>query len=90
MVSHNTKVVVLPYNTTVELVMQGTNILGAENHPLYLHGFNIYVVEKGTGNFNFSTDPAKYNLVDLVERNTVGVPSGGWVAVRFRADNPCV
>ncbi|KAJ0770612.1 putative laccase [Helianthus annuus] len=89
-VSHGTKVVVLPYNTTVELVMQGTSILGAENHPLHLHGFNFYVVGQGTGNFNSSTDPAKYNLVDPVERNTVGVPSGGWVAVRFRADNPGV
>ncbi|KAK9065861.1 hypothetical protein SSX86_015263 [Deinandra increscens subsp. villosa] len=90
MVSHGTKIVVLPYNTTVELVMQGTSILGAENHPLHLHGFNFYVVGQGTGNFNSSSDPAKYNLVDPVERNTVGVPAGGWVAVRFRADNPGV
>uniref|UniRef100_A0A8I6XR27 Plastocyanin-like domain-containing protein n=1 Tax=Hordeum vulgare subsp. vulgare TaxID=112509 RepID=A0A8I6XR27_HORVV len=33
-------------------------------------------------------DPAKFNLVDPVERNTVGVPAGGWVAIRFLADNP--
>jgi laccase len=26
--------------------------------------------------------------VDPVERNTVGVPAGGWVAIRFLADNP--
>ncbi|BBH02346.1 laccase 11, partial [Prunus dulcis] len=32
--------------------------------------------------------PAKYNLVDPIERNTVGVPTGGWTAIRFRADNP--
>ncbi|KAI3514122.1 hypothetical protein L1887_12441 [Cichorium endivia] len=32
----------------------------------------------------------KFNLVDPLERNTVGVPSGGWVAIRFRADNPGV
>ncbi|KAL7584401.1 hypothetical protein Lser_V15G42408 [Lactuca serriola] len=90
MVSHGTKVVVLPYNTTVELVMQGTNIFGAENHPLHLHGFNFYVVGQGTGNYNSTTDPANFNLFDPVERNTVGVPSAGWVAVRFRADNPGV
>ncbi|KAJ9565326.1 hypothetical protein OSB04_001292 [Centaurea solstitialis] len=90
MVSHGTKVVVLPYNTTVELVMQGTSIQGAENHPLHLHGFNFYVVGQGTGNFNASTDPAGFNLVDPVERNTVGVPAGGWVAIRFLADNPGV
>ncbi|KAL4558210.1 hypothetical protein LXL04_036408 [Taraxacum kok-saghyz] len=90
MVLHATKVVVLPYNTTVELVLQGTSIFGFENHPLHLHGFNFYVVGQGTGNFNSATDPANFNLVDPVERNTVGVPSGGWVAVRFRADNPGV
>ncbi|KAJ0796123.1 putative laccase [Helianthus annuus] len=70
--------------------MQGTTIFGAENHPLHLHGFNFYVVGQGAGNFNSTTDPANFNLVDPVERNTVGVPSGGWVAVRFRADNPGV
>ncbi|PWA39381.1 laccase, L-ascorbate oxidase protein [Artemisia annua] len=90
MVSHGTKVVTLPYNTTVELVMQGTSIQGAENHPLHLHGYNFYVVGQGTGNFNSATDPANFNLVDPVERNTVGVPAGGWVAIRFRADNPGV
>lgn len=88
MVANGTKVVVLPFNTTVELVMQDTSILGAESHPLHLHGHNFYVVGQGFGNFDPKTDPAKYNLVDPVERNTVGVPSGGWVAIRFRADNP--
>ncbi|XP_039160047.1 laccase-17 [Eucalyptus grandis] len=89
-VSNGTKVVVLPFNTSVELVMQGTSILGAESHPLHLHGFNFYVVGQGFGNFNQSTDPAKFNLVDPVERNTVGVPAAGWVAIRFLADNPGV
>ncbi|XP_021855454.1 laccase-17-like [Spinacia oleracea] len=85
-----TKVVVLQYNTSVELVMQSTSILGAESHPLHLHGFNFFVVGQGSGNFNPKKDPAKYNLVDPVERNTVGVPAGGWVAIRFLADNPGV
>ncbi|KAK9154326.1 hypothetical protein Sjap_001806 [Stephania japonica] len=89
-VGNGTKVVVLPFNTSVELVMQGTSILGAESHPLHLHGFNFYVVGQGSGNFDPSNDPAKFNLVDPVERNTVSVPSGGWVAVRFQADNPGV
>ncbi|KAI5381299.1 Laccase-10 [Lathyrus oleraceus] len=63
MVGNGTKVVVLPFNTSVELVLQDTSILGVESHPLHLHGFNFFV-------------------------NTVGVPSGGWVAIRFLADNP--
>ncbi|KAK7338665.1 hypothetical protein VNO77_19289 [Canavalia gladiata] len=90
MVSNGTKVVVVPFNTSVELVMQDTSILGAESHPVHLHGFNFFVVGQGFGNFDPNKDPLNFNLVDPIERNTVGVPSGGWVAIRFLADNPGV
>ncbi|KAJ0788194.1 putative laccase [Helianthus annuus] len=40
------------------------------------------------GNFNPNKDPKTFNLVVPVERNTVGVPTGGWTAIRFKADNP--
>ncbi|KAK1287509.1 Laccase-17 [Acorus calamus] len=63
MVSNDTKVVVLPFNTTVELVMQDTSILG-----LHLHGFNFYVVGQGFGNYDSMKDPLRFNLVDPVER----------------------
>ncbi|CAL1401971.1 unnamed protein product [Linum trigynum] len=89
-VANGTKAVVLPFNTTVEVVLQGTSILGAESHPIHLHGYNFYIVGQGFGNFDPSKDPKSYNLVDPVERNTVGVPTAGWVAIRFRADNPGV
>ncbi|XWS43738.1 hypothetical protein CRYUN_Cryun16bG0129500 [Craigia yunnanensis] len=88
MVKNGTKVVVLPFNTSVELVMQDTSIIGPESHPLHLHGFNFFAVGQGICNFNPNTDPAKFNLVDPAEKNTVGVPSAGWVAIRFLADNP--
>lgn len=87
-VSSGTKLVALPFNTRVELVMQDTSIIGAESHPLHLHGFNFFVVGQGFGNFDPNNDPANFNLIDPAERNTVGVPSGGWVAIRFLADNP--
>ncbi|KAI8015840.1 Laccase-17 [Camellia lanceoleosa] len=90
MVGNGTEVLVLPFNTSVELVMQDTSILGAESHPLHLHGFNFYVVGQGFGNFDSNKDPKMFNLVDPMERNTVGVPAGGWVAIRFLADNPGV
>ncbi|TXG58637.1 hypothetical protein EZV62_016466 [Acer yangbiense] len=89
-VMNGTKVVVLPFNASVELVLQDTSILGAESHPLHLHGFNFFVVGQGFGNYDPNKDPKNFNLVDPVERNTVGVISGGWVALRFRADNPGV
>lgn len=87
-VMNGTEVVVLNFNTTVEVVLQDTSILGAESHPLHLHGHNFFVVGEGSGNFDPNKDPAKFNLVDPVERNTVSVPSGGWSAIRFRSDNP--
>ncbi|XP_051131698.1 laccase-17-like [Andrographis paniculata] len=90
MMKTGTKVVALPFNTTVELVLQDTSIIGAESHPLHLHGFNFFVLAQGNGNFDPSKDPARFNLADPAERNTVGVPSGGWVAIRFLADNPGV
>ncbi|KAI5663610.1 hypothetical protein M9H77_22933 [Catharanthus roseus] len=85
-----TKVYRLPYNATVQVVLQDTSIIAPKNHPVHLHGFNFFAIGKGLGNFNPKTDPKKFNLVDPVERNTIGVPSGGWVAIRFRADNPGV
>ncbi|EEF41954.1 laccase, putative [Ricinus communis] len=89
-VSNGTKVMVLPFNASVEVVLQGTSILGIESHPFHLHGFNFFVVGQGFGNFDPNKDPKNYNLVDPVELNTVAVPSGGWVAIRFSTDNPGV
>jgi laccase len=80
----------LAYNSTVQLVLQDTGMITPENHPVHLHGFNFFVVGRGIGNFNPKTDPKSFNLDDPVERNTIGVPSGGWTAIRFRADNPGV
>jgi laccase len=89
-VSNSTRVLVLPFNASVEVVLQDTSILGAESHPLHLHGFNFFVVGQGFGNYDPNKDPASFNLVDPVERNTAGVPAGGWMAIRFLADNPGV
>ncbi|KAL3614067.1 Laccase-11 [Castilleja foliolosa] len=80
----------IAFNSTVELVIQDTNLLSVESHPFHLHGYNFFVVGTGIGNFDPVKDPAKYNLIDPPERNTVGVPTGGWAAIRFRADNPGV
>ncbi|XP_039116538.1 laccase-11-like [Dioscorea cayenensis subsp. rotundata] len=88
--SQGTRLSKLAFNTTVELVLQDTSLLSVESHPFHLHGYNFFVVGQGIGNFDANTDPAKFNLFDPPERNTVGVPTGGWTAIRFRADNPGV
>lgn len=86
--NNGTRIYRLPYNSTVQLVLQDTGMIAPENHPLHLHGFNFFEVGRGLGNFNSKKDPKKFNLVDPVERNTISVPSGGWTAIRFLADNP--
>ncbi|XP_044955525.1 putative laccase-9 [Hordeum vulgare subsp. vulgare] len=85
-----TKVKVLGYGAAVEVVFQDTAILGAETHPMHLHGYAFYVVGRGLGNFDRHKDPATYNLIDPPYQNTVSVPKAGWAAVRFRAANPGV
>ena len=86
--ARGTRVKVLEYGAVVEVVLQDTAILGAESHPIHLHGYSFYVVGTGSGNFDRSRDPAGYNLVDPPYQNTVAVPKGGWSAIRFRAENP--
>lgn len=85
-----TSVKVLKYNATVQMVLQNTALITIENHPMHLHGFNFHVLAQGFGNYNPKTDPKKFNLVNPQLRNTIGVPVGGWAAIRFRANNPGV
>nr|XP_043612647.1 laccase-4-like [Erigeron canadensis] len=89
-ITNGTKVYRLAYNSTVQVVIQGNSVIAPESHPIHLHGFNFFVVGKGMGNFDPLNDPKKFNLVDPVERNTLNVPTAGWTAIRFRADNPGV
>ncbi|KAJ8616704.1 hypothetical protein MRB53_036076 [Persea americana] len=84
------KVMVVPYGTRLEFVLQDTSFINVENHPIHIHGHNFFIVGSGTGNFDYKKDPQKFNLVDPPERNTVAVPSGGWAVIRLRADNPGV
>ncbi|AES98819.1 putative laccase [Medicago truncatula] len=83
-----TKLFKLKYGSNVQIVLQDTSIVTVEDHPMHVHGFHFFVVGSGFGNFNPRTDPATFNLVDPPVRNTIGTPPGGWVAIRFKADNP--
>ncbi|GLU06614.1 hypothetical protein SLE2022_236320 [Rubroshorea leprosula] len=83
-----TKVRVLDYNSTVELVFQATNLVKGSDHAMHLHGHSFYVVGLGLGNFDKDKDPLTYNLVDPPLQNTIHVPRDGWMAIRFRTNNP--
>lgn len=83
---NGTRTKVLEYGTRVQIILQDTGTVTTENHPIHLHGYSFYVVGYGTGNYNPQT--ANFNLVDPPYMNTIGVPVGGWAAIRFTADNP--
>ncbi|GKV32452.1 hypothetical protein SLEP1_g41061 [Rubroshorea leprosula] len=85
-----TEVRVLDYNSTVELVFQGTNFIKGTDHGIHLHGHSFYVVGLGLRNFDKDKDPLTYNLVDPPLQNTIHVPRNGWMAIRFKANNPGV
>ncbi|KAL1536234.1 laccase [Salvia divinorum] len=85
-----TAVRVLEYNTTVEVVFQGTNLGGGVEHPMHLHGYSFYVVGSGLGNYDRIRDPANYNLFDPPLMENIAVPRNGWTAIRFKANNPGV
>ncbi|XP_041011182.1 laccase-6 [Juglans microcarpa x Juglans regia] len=85
---NGTRVMVLEYGTRVQLILQDTGTVTTENHPIHLHGFSFYVVGYGSGNYDPQT--ANFNLVDPPYMNTIGVPVGGWTAIRFVSDNPGV
>lgn len=85
-----TKLYRLKYGATVQVVLQGTSIFAGENHPIHIHGYDLYILGEGFGNFNKDTDASLLNLEDPPMRNTVGVPVNGWAVIRFVADNPGV
>ncbi|CAA0836330.1 Laccase-8, partial [Striga hermonthica] len=90
MTTKSTKVKKVRFNSAVEMVLQNTALLGIENHPMHLHGFNFYVLAQGFGNYNANVDRKKFNFHNPQERNTIAVPAGGWAVIRFRANNPGV
>ncbi|KAG7537012.1 Multicopper oxidase type 3 [Arabidopsis suecica] len=87
-----TEAKVIEFGQVVELVIQGTSLVNALDHPMHLHGFSFFVVGVGFGNFNISEgEPSSlYNLVDPPYKNTMTVPINGWIAIRFQANNPGV
>ncbi|KAJ0453904.1 putative laccase [Helianthus annuus] len=90
MTNKSTSLKRLRFNSTVQIVLQNTALIGVENHPMHLHGFNFYVLAQGFGNYDAANATSMFNMVNPQERNTLGVPVGGWAVIRFRANNPGV
>lgn len=75
------------------------NNMDDKGHPFHLHGHNFYVLEshapRRVGAYDlynpFDAKPpagGPMNLVNPPKKDTVYVPSMGYVVLRFKADNP--
>ncbi|KAL3527788.1 hypothetical protein ACH5RR_012444 [Cinchona calisaya] len=63
------------------------NVNNSEMHSWHLHGHDFWVLAYGTSKINILTDLKKYNLVNLIMKNTVVVHHHGWTALKFHANN---
>ncbi|KAJ1876084.1 ferroxidase fet3 [Coemansia sp. RSA 1722] len=92
-----THAIVLNHMEYVELVLRNPNSLP---HPIHLHGHVFQIVSSGpeeltpslgfseTSNENTKEPVKTYTGRVPISRDTVVIPSGRYVKIRFRADNP--
>ncbi|KAG9005058.1 ferroxidase fet3 [Tulasnella sp. 427] len=79
---------VLSYGETVELLVVNWD---AGNHPFHLHGHKFALVWKSydvTSDDPSINPPLTENLPNPMWRDTIHIPSGGAVRIRFVANNP--
>nr|CAM12502.1 laccase precursor [Helotiaceae sp. UHH 1-13-18-4] len=55
-------------------------------HPLHLHGHDFWVIGQSTGTFDLETTVV--NLKNPPRRDVASLPSGGYLAIAFKKDNP--
>ncbi|KAH7239745.1 Cupredoxin [Fusarium solani] len=78
----------LPINSTIDIIMRISNkSMDTMGHPIHLHGHKFWLLGSGVGDFPYTdvTDAPKdlINFEDPPYRDTIGLPSQGWAALRF-------
>ncbi|KAF2729450.1 multicopper oxidase 1 [Polyplosphaeria fusca] len=69
---------------TVQIYLKNPQVFP---HPMHLHGHEFQTVSRGTGDWN--GDESSLPAVPMM-RDTIVIPAGGYVVLRFKADNPGV
>lgn len=59
-------------------------------HPMHWHGSDVVVLGSDTKPFDPFTSPKTWKFDNPPRRDTVSLPSGGYLAVAFKPDNPGV
>ncbi|XP_046493313.1 uncharacterized protein [Neodiprion pinetum] len=85
---HCTNVVVLKEGDLVELVLADADGDLTVSHPFHLHGYSFHVMRVGQNYKSEGENSLNHTYFASPLKDTVNVPSGGFVTIRFRADNP--
>jgi len=60
----------------------------SQSHPIHIHGMKFWIAATGrTGEQNAQWDK-KYEDPDPIMKDTAVLPAGGYLVIRFKADNP--
>lgn len=79
---------VVNYGDVVDLVVKNAD---TGHHPFHLHGYKMQIVNRAidyTSNDTSLNPPLVEGQVNPMRRDTVAIPGGGSVTLRFIADNP--
>jgi len=69
---------------------RGVNRTFMDHHPMHLHGHKFWIIGQGYGTFDPATDwdNPTLNFHNPMLRDTATIPPGGWLFIRFLANNP--
>ncbi|KAL2012820.1 hypothetical protein VTN00DRAFT_345 [Thermoascus crustaceus] len=80
-------IVIIGNNKTIDL--PDVNVVTAA-HPIHLHGHDFAILGTGPNKYDELRDPLTFNYHNPPRRDVALLPSGGWLAIAFRSDNPGV
>lgn len=86
-ISATVYIVIIGNNKTIDL--PDVSVVTA-SHPIHLHGHDFAILGTGPDKYDELRDPLKFNYHNPPRRDVALLPSGGWLAIAFRSDNPGV
>lgn len=82
----NSNAQVLKYNDVIEIVLINND---NGHHPWHLHGHAFQVIARSPSNTAYDPNLVSQNAPAIpMRRDTIQVHEGGYVVLRYRADNP--
>nr|ALQ52760.1 laccase BP76 [Neocapritermes taracua] len=86
----------VPLGANVQIVMGDVTPASDLHHPFHLHGYDFFVIAMDQFRNGETLDSISSNLLETnlkqsslpARKDTIAVPSNGYAAIRFKADNP--